>query len=372
MSSKSLDKTILLCVLFLLGLGLVQVYSSSFIFATETYENGLYFFSRQLMFTVLGFAALIVSAYLPPKLIKPFSVLMWMIALTGIVLTFVPGLGVQSGGAHRWLRLPFGQRFEPAELLKLSFPLIFVTMAVWKEESIWQKSLICTALFAPLALLHYQPDFGTLAICFLVGFFLLFSFGLKIRYVVAAILGAIPTFYFLVIQRPYRMARLQAYLDPWSDPGEKGFQVIQSMLSFHSGGIFGAGLGEGQGKLFFLPEAHTDFTLAVLGEELGFIGFAFLMMIYGLMIFRGFQIALRANDDWQKGAVLGLILMFFFGVFINVGVVMGLLPTKGLTLPFLSYGGSSLVCNCVAFGLILNMERQQHSVRAASRSRGRA
>ncbi len=351
------DKTILLSVFFLIGLGLVQVYSSSFIFATEVYEDGLYFFRKQFIYALLGIGLLAFGALMPRKYLRSFSLALFAVAVMGIMLTFIPSLTVKAGGAHRWLRLPFSQRFEPAELFKISFSLVLPMLLLWHAKNPYYKIAASCSLLIPFVLLHYQPDFGTLIMCFLVGFFLLYIYGLSYRYMLFSGLMAIPAFYFLVVQKPYRMARLQAYIDPWADPGQKGFQVIQSLLTFHSGRFFGAGLGEGQGKLFFLPEAHTDFTLAVLGEELGFVGFAFLMMIYGLLIFRGFQVALRCQDQWERGAALGLILIFFFGVFINAGVVMGLLPTKGLTLPFLSYGGSSLLCNCLAFGLILNFER---------------
>ncbi|MCB0412631.1 MAG: FtsW/RodA/SpoVE family cell cycle protein, partial [Bdellovibrionales bacterium] len=162
----------------------------------------------------------------------------------------------------------------------------------------------------------------------------------------------------LVVQVPYRYQRIQAFLDPWSDPSHKGFQVIQSMLSFHSGGLTGVGLGQGQGKLFFLPEAHTDFTLAVLGEEMGFLGFLLVVSLFGFIVFRSLQIALQ-NEDFERRAIaLGLCLVFSFQIFINMGVSMGLLPPKGLTLPFLSYGGSSLICSCLAMGWILNLDRQ--------------
>ncbi len=151
-----------------------------------------------------------------------------------------------------------------------------------------------------------------------------------------------------------------AFLDPWADPSQKGFQVIQSMLSFHSGGVTGAGLGESQGKLFFLPEAHTDFTMAIFGEEMGFTGFCFVLMIYGYLVVRGLQLASRTEDIFARAVSLGLSLTFGFSVFINVGVVTGLLPTKGLTLPFLSYGGSSLLMTAFMFGLLLNIQRQEN------------
>ena len=358
---SGLDNTLLLSILFLMGLGLVQVYSSSFIFATEVHEDGLYFFRKQMVAAGVGVALLMTVALMPTRWLKPLALILWVGAVGGLALTFVPSLAIKAGGAHRWLKLPLGQRFEPAELFKVSFPLVLALIVAWRPRRRFAQMTAAIGVGLPFFLLHFQPDFGTLAMSFLVGFAVIYAFGLRKRYVAMTVLAALPAFYFLVIQKPYRMIRLQTYLDPWADPAEKGFQVIQSLLTFHSGGVFGAGLGEGQGKLFFLPEAHTDFTLAVLGEELGFVGFGFLMMIYGLLVFRGFQIALRTEETWARSAVLGLILMFFFGVFINAGVVTGLLPTKGLTLPFLSYGGSSLICNCVAFGFLLNFERRLRS-----------
>ena len=191
-----------------------------------------------------------------------------------------------------------------------------------------------------------------------MGISLLFIFGLSFKYLIAAGLAAVPLFYFLVRNVPYRHARVQAFLDPWSDPAQKGFQVIQSMLAIHSGGLTGQGLGQSQGKLFFLPEAHTDFTLAVFGEEMGFVGFVVILALYGYVIFRSFQIAIKSENIFHKAFSIGLGMTFGLSVFINAGVVMGLLPTKGLTLPFLSYGGSSLVTLCVMFGILINIERK--------------
>jgi cell division protein FtsW len=209
---------------------------------------------------------------------------------------------------------------------------------------------------APLVLLYKQPDFGSLVIIVLVALALLFTFGLSLKWLIGAGVALIPIFYFLVWNVGYRKARIQAFLDPWSDPAQKGFQVIQSMLSVHSGGLTGVGLGQGQGKLFFLPEAHTDFTMAVFFEEMGFFGALFILALYGFVIFKGFQIAIKAQDMFKKTLALGLITTFAFSVFINVAVVLGLVPTKGLTMPFMSYGGSSLLILSFLFGILLNLE----------------
>lgn len=355
------DQGLLLSVLFLLGLGLVQVYSSSYIFAIESMEDGLFFFRKQLIFSILALATLFVAASLPWKWAKRMAMVSLGIAVVGLILTYVPGLAIKAGGAHRWIQLPFGQRFEPSELLKVCFPFLMAWILTDDKNRFgvleWPVRLLLIA--APLTLLLGQPDFGSFVICTAIAIGVWFAFGLKWSYVFAAALISVPAFYVLVIQVPYRYARIQAFLDPWSDPSHKGFQVIQSMLSFHSGGLWGSGLGQGQGKLFFLPEAHTDFTLAVLGEEMGFIGFAIVLSIYGFIILRALQISMRAQDNQSRAIALGICLVFALQTFINMGVAMGLLPTKGLTLPFMSYGGSSLLCTCLAMGWLLNLDAEQ-------------
>jgi cell division protein FtsW len=349
----------MLAIMALLGVGLVQVYSSSYIFATETYDDALFFFRRQAFFVGLSFLVLLIAAKIPFRWLEKWGWTLWVGSLLGILLTFVPGMGVRVGGAARWINLSGGFRFEPSEMAKLSFCLFFGSLLMRKENFLarihWTALLGLVVL--PLALLLKQPDFGSFAIIAMVGFTLLFVFGLKWRYIFVSLAMAVPAFYMLVMNVPYRRARVLAFLDPWSDPEAKGFQAIQSMLSFFSGGLAGQGLGEGQGKLFFLPEAHTDFTLAVLGEEMGFIGFILVLALYGFVIMRCFQLAMRAESQFQKALAVGVGVTFALSVFINAGVVMGLLPTKGLTLPFLSYGGSSLLVLSLFFGFILNLER---------------
>lgn len=355
---RYLSSSLFLAIITLLGIGLVQVYSSSFIFAIESYGDGLFFFKRQLIFALVAFAVLIGTIHIPFRIIEKYGWALWIVATLGVAATYVPGLGVRVGGALRWIQLPMGLRFEPGELLKIAFSVWFASLLVRKENFLGKIKWHWLFLFiaVPMLLILKQPDFGTFAIILVVAVTLLFAFGLQWKYIGAALAVIIPAFYFLVMTVPYRRARVLAFLDPWSDPAQKGFQVIQSMLSFHSGGLTGVGLGQGQGKLFFLPEAHTDFTLAVLGEEMGFVGFVVILALYGFVVFRGIQIAVKAEDTFKRALALGLSVTFGLSVFINAGVVMGLLPTKGLTLPFLSYGGSSLISLCFMFGLILNIE----------------
>jgi cell division protein FtsW len=355
-----MDRGILLATLFLIGLGLVQVYSSSYIFAAETYGDSLFFFRKQILFAFLGIATMLITANLPWKWARKFGVLCWGIAVLGVLLTFVPGVGQKIGGSYRWLKLPMGFRFEPGELLRVSFPFMLAPLIADYAKGIinrrwWARFAL---VLSPLILLYRQPDFGSFVIISSVTFLLFVTFGLRWRFVIAGAVTAIPVVAVMIWSSPYRLLRVQAFLDPWADPAQTGFQVIQSLLSFYSGGLTGVGLGQGQGKLFFLPEAHTDFTLAVLGEEMGFIGFFILLMVYGFIVFRGFQITLHLKKYQERALALSLSLLLVFAVFINAGVALGLLPTKGLTLPLLSYGGSSLICTGLCIGWLLNLGRE--------------
>ncbi len=368
MKTKFLASSLFLSVVTLFGIGLVQVYSSSYIFATESYGDGLYFFKRQLVFTLISACILFATTQIPFNLIRKYSWLIWPAAFILVCATFIPHIGVRVGGALRWIQLPFGLRFEPSEILKIGFSFIFASL-VCRQQNFLRNvkwGWVFLLIVAPLAVLLKQPDFGSFAIILLVGTALLFTFGLNMKWLVLGGLSSLPALYFIVWHSPYRRARVQAFLDPWSDPAQKGFQVIQSMLSVHSGGLTGQGIGQGQGKLFFLPEAHTDFTMAVFSEEMGFIGVAALLALYGFVVFRGFQIVIKSNDVFKKTLALGLIMTFAFSVFINVGVVMGLVPTKGLTMPFLSYGGSSLVVLSFLFGILLNIEMSETNSKSTS------
>ncbi|MDZ4662105.1 MAG: putative lipid II flippase FtsW [Pseudomonadota bacterium] len=355
-----LDQILLLLFLTLTGIGLVQVFSTSFIFATESHGDGMFFLKKQLMFTVLAFIALFVCAYFPWKWFERLAPLLWIVCALLLLATFVPGVGVKAGGASRWIGLPFGFRLQPSELMKVALPFYFSYLLVhpmeWLGKHRWTFRIL--SLFLPLGILLFQPDFGSFAVMLMVLILLLVAFGLRWSYIITATISTSLLFFILIMESPYRRARLFSYLDPWSERNQSGFQLIQSLLSFRSGGLAGVGLGQGQGKLFFLPEAHTDFTLAVLGEELGFCGVFIVLSLFGFLIYRGFQIALRASSEFERSVALGLIMIFSLSVFVNVGVALGILPTKGLALPFLSYGGSSLITLGIIFGLLLNIRRR--------------
>ncbi len=372
--------SLFLVLIFLLGLGLVQVYSTSYIFATEAYGDGLHFVRKQILFVIVGLSGMMIVARMPWLWVYRMGLFFWWASVLGVLLTFIPDVGVRVGGASRWLQLPFGYRFEPTELMKVSYPFVLggwvillfqarlhatslqrvgqtlaVTFGSYMRELPRKWWISGFLLLAPLGMVLKQPDFGSFAICGVLVLSLLFVFGLPLIWFSVMAGLALFGLWGLILTEPYRLARFHAFLDPWADPSEKGFQVIQSLLSFYSGGLWGKGIGQSQAKLFFLPEAHTDFTLAVFAEEFGFIGFFVLTMLYGFVVFKGFQIAMITSDLQKKAIALGLTVVFMLSVCINVGVALGMLPTKGLTLPFLSYGGSSLLCTCFAFGCLLNL-----------------
>ncbi len=350
-----------MCVFFLSGLGLIQVYSSSFLFATERYESGLFFFNRQLIFTVLGWAGFFILALTPWRLNLRLGIALWIFAVLALALTLLPQTGVSVGGAKRWISLPFSIRFQPSELLKATTPFLLVWLLALKEKRTGPNLLFgafsLLALALPVVVLILQPDVGTAILLSTLIFALIFILGWPWPYFAtgfAAIAGAL---YYLIVISSYRFARWEAFLNPWEDPSGKGFQVIQSLLGVHSGGLFGAGLGKGQSKLFFLPEAHTDFTLAVFAEETGFVGLLILLSVYAFLIYSGWKVSLKTNDFCEKALAFGLVFIFAIGVFIHCAVNLALLPAKGLTLPFLSYGGSSLVCSFLLFGWLISIEK---------------
>ena len=358
---SEVDFDLFLVFFLFLGIGLVQVYSTSFIFATERLGNGLFFFKKQAIFSLLSIAVMFCFMSVPLKYLKRYGLLLWLGAIAAVLAVFIPGVGVRVGGALRWIQLPFGIRFEGAEYLKVFLPIALAGMMTgpWKIFGRWSFAVKSVLVALPMLVLLKHPDFGSFVILSAVIFSVFFAFGLAWKYIAGLVVFGLSSFLALIWFVPYRKARLMAFLDPWSDPNGSSFQVIQSMLGFYSGGITGKGLGQGQLKLFFLPEAHTDFTLSVFAEEFGFIGLVFILFLFGFVVVKGIRISLRLQDYYYRILTVGLTSMFAFQVFINMGVNMGLLPTKGLTLPFLSYGGSSLVAMGILFGILLNVSRYQ-------------
>jgi len=355
------DNTILLLAVVLTCLGVVMVYSSSSIMADKRYADGFYFLKRQGVYAILGFALMAAAMHVDYQVLRKLAVpfLIGCVLLLGAV--FLPGVGSTAGGASRWIRLA-GISVQPSELAKLGLILYMAHSLAKKKNKI--KSL--TWGFLPymlvLALLLFflllQPDLGGAITLGCVAMVMLFVAGTRLVYFLSAIILATPFLYFLVMNVDYRRRRILAFLNPWEDPTNTGFQIIQSWIAFGTGGLFGNGLGEGRQKLFYLPEAHTDFIFSVIGEELGFAGVFIVTAMFLILVLRGIRAAQAAPDDFGKYLAFGISLLIGLEAFVNFAIVMGMLPTKGLALPFLSYGGTSLVTTLLAVGVLLSVSRQ--------------
>lgn len=363
---RDVDTTLLLITVSLTCIGVVMVYSSSAIMAAERFHDGFYFLKRQLLYTLIGFVLMAVATYFNYKNWRKLAVISLLGSIVLLALLFVPGFGVRVGGAMRWLRLP-GLTVQPAELVKLTLVLYLAHSLTRKREKV--RSLLkgylpyMIVLGLLLGMLLKQPDLGSAIIIAGVALAMLIVAGVRWRYLLPTILMTLPVVYFLIMQVDYRRRRIMAFLDPWADPFDTGFQIIQSMVAFGKGGILGQGLGIGEQKLFYLPEAHTDFIFSVIGEELGLIGVLVVAALFLMLVLCGIRIALQCQEPFGRNLAFGLSFLIGLEAFVNLAVCMGLLPTKGLALPFISYGGTSLVVSLVAVGILLNISNSLGSAK---------
>ncbi len=370
------DASLLLVAMVLALLGLVMVFSASAVVAGNRFHDPLYFLKRQLAWLAFGFLLLHVASRLDYAVWRRMALPMVACSAVLLILVLVPSIGIAVKGARRWLRVgPLS--VQPAEFVKLVVVVYLAAYLAKKEERVteWIAGLLPPLIVSGLVagLVVWQPDLGTAVVIGLVTMGLLFLGGARLWHLTALVLSGLALLFALVRTSPYRWQRLMTFVDPWKDPTDAGFQMTQSFLAFGSGGLFGIGLGESKQKLFFLPEGHTDFMLALVGEELGLLGTAFVMVLFMILVLKGFQIAGRAREPFGRYLALGITLLLGLQVLINAGVVTGLLPTKGLTLPLMSYGGSSLLVSLVGIGILLSVSRdRQGGRRAEMYGRGRA
>lgn len=350
------DPWLLLPVLLLVAGGLVMVYSASAVKAGAELHDPFHFLERQLAAALVGLLALLAGLRLGARGAEKLATAVLGLAVLSLLLALVPGIGAAAGGARRWIGLgPF--HFQPAELAKVALVLYLARSLARKQSQVrvfsigFLPHLLVAGVLAGLCLL--QRDLGTGVVLALVLFAMLFAAGAKVSYLVGAALLAVPIAWKAVAGTPYRMERIEAFLDPFRHRGGAGFQMVESLLGIGSGGWLGQGLGQGKAKLFYLPAAHTDFIAAVVAEEAGLLGVALLLLLYAAFTWRGFRAAFRAPDAFGCYAALGITVLVAAQALINLSVVFVLLPTKGLTLPFVSYGGSSLVTLMGASGLLL-------------------
>ncbi|HVR63550.1 MAG TPA: putative lipid II flippase FtsW, partial [Polyangia bacterium] len=355
-SEIGVDRVLCGAVLALLGFGMVMVFSSGAVFAAKRYGDATYFLKRELVYAVLGLCAMSLALRTDYSVYRRLAYP--LLALSIVALAAVLKIGSRAGGAIRWFRLgPLS--FQPSELAKLALAVYLATLLARQAEKVrvfsvgFLPPLLVTGTM--MGLLLKQPDLGTAVIFGVVALGLLFVAGTRASYLILALLVAAPAGWKFIVSTPFRMRRMLAFLDPWAFRRDVGYQITESLISVGSGGVTGLGLGDGRQKLFFLPEAHTDFILSIVGEELGLIGVLAVIAAFGVLVWRGLRAALRARDVFGCYLAFAITAMFGLQALVNIGVVLGSLPTKGLPLPFISYGGTSLVVSLFMAGILGNI-----------------
>jgi cell division protein FtsW len=358
------DKWLIAAVVALVIVGLMMVASSSVMVSSKLFHHPFHFLVRQVCYLGFGFFLALIVVRIDIQQWEKWSVSLLFVCLLMLILVLIPGVGRVVNGSRRWLSLgPVG--IQVSELAKIIMILYVAGYLVRQQEALKQgifgfiKPMIVLATTAFLLLL--EPDFGATVVIVATVMAMLFLTGVKLRYYVGLMILTAICLAFLAISSPYRMARLTAFLNPWADQFNSGYQLTQSLIAFGRGGWFGVGLGDGIQKLLYLPESHTDFLFAVLAEELGLCGILLVLALYSILVCRGLIIGYRAHEQGQLFAAYtayGITCWLGLQAAINIGVNAGLLPTKGLTLPLLSYGGASIVVNCIAIALLLRIDHE--------------
>ncbi|HEY2420519.1 MAG TPA: stage V sporulation protein E [Neobacillus sp.] len=352
---------ILMIVTFtLLAIGLIMVYSASAVWAEDKFHDSFFFAKRQTLFAVVGIAAMFFIMNINYWTWRTWAKTILIVCFVLLVLVLIPGIGNERNGSRSWIGVG-AFSIQPSEFMKLAMIAFLAKYLSERQKLItsFKKGLVPSLglAFIAFAMIMLQPDLGTGTVMIGTCVVMIFIAGARIsHFVFLGLLGA-AGFIGLIASAPYRMERITSFLDPWQDPLGSGFQIIQSLYAIGPGGLFGLGLGESRQKFFYLPEPQTDFIFAILSEELGFIGGSFILLLFSLLLWRGIRIALGAPDLFGSFLAVGIIAMVAIQVMINIGVVTGLMPVTGITLPFLSYGGSSLTLMLMAIGVLLNISR---------------
>jgi cell division protein FtsW len=355
------DKVLFTATLLLICASVVMVYSASAILALERFEQPYLFLTKQVMWVVLGLAVLAIAMRVDYRTYRNDTFVWSLLGFVGVALVVVL-FSSPVNGTRRWFGVG-GLGIQPSELAKIGC-ILFTALVLERRMhriddlsySLLPVGIVTGAL---VGLILFQPDFGTAVALLLIVTVMVFAAGLSYRYFVGTLLAMIPVVYLVLMAAPYRRERLLIFWDPERDPLGAGFQILQSLIAVGTGGVFGRGLMEGVQKLFYLPEAHTDFIFAVIGEELGLIGATATLACFCLIAWRGTRIALRAQDSFGSFMALGLTAMIVVQAFINMSVVLSLMPTKGIPLPLVSFGGSSLLISLLGMGMLLNISQHE-------------
>lgn len=355
---RNIRISIFVVTAILIAVGTIMVYSSSAIYAYEKMGDSLFYLKRHLLFLLMGAVGCLIMMSLDYRLLRRHSRLIIAFTLILLALVLIPALGFEAGGARRWFKIA-NLSFQPSEMAKLGLIIYLADFLTRKEPNINNpvQTLIPLVIVAGAAmgLILLQPDLGTVIVIALITLILLFSAMIRWSYIFGFFALSLPVMYFLVYRVPYRWRRVVTFLNPWVDPKGTGFQIIQSFLAFGSGGLLGVGLGMSKQKLFYLPEAHTDFIFSIIAEELGLVGTVSIILLFIVLIWQGMRAVFKIEDSFGRYLALGIISMVGLEVIINIGVTIGALPTKGLPLPFISYGGTALLIHLLSLGLLFNI-----------------
>ncbi len=360
-SRRRPDMILLGSILALLGIGVVMVYSSSAVKGYLQFDDPLHFLKMEILWVGIGLVAMIISMRIDLRYLRQWAKPALFLAIALLVMVKIPGLGRRVNGADRWIGLgPLS--IQPSEVIKLAMILVMAHILAidpHKIRSFRKGVLPILGLLGLIAgLIMLQPDLGTTLAIGGTTFFMLIAAGARVGHLLTLGGVALGLVVAAIAAAPYRMRRILAFLDPWADPSGKGYQTIQALLALGPGGLFGLGLGQSKQKFLYLPENHTDFIFAMIGEELGFVGATLVVMLFFLLVWRGYKVAMSAPDAFTGFLAVGLTSMVAIQAMINMGVVSGVLPVTGITLPFLSYGGTSLVFTMLGVGVLLNISRQ--------------
>lgn len=358
-NNVSYDIGLLFPVLFLVGIGIVMVYSASSAVALKKYGSDFLFLKKQAFFALIGLIGLVICRHLPYRWYRSMTYPLLALALALLLAIQFTDFGFSAGGAARWLR--FGiLTFQPSEFARLAL-IIFLAYSLDKKGDRLKDFYIgfvphVVVLSAFAACIIGQPDFGSVMILAALTWLMMFVGGVRCLYLFGSLIILIlPLAYYFLTSSQYRMSRILGFLNPWQYPADEGYQIIHSLMAFGTGGLWGTGIGKGYQKLFYLPEPHTDFIFSIIGEEFGLVGVVIIIVLYAWILFKGIKIARNAPDTFGSLMAIGLTTAMGMQICINMGVTLGLLPTKGLTLPFLSYGGTSLLLNMASIGILMNI-----------------
>lgn len=357
---RQADYWVVACAITLLIIGIVMIFSSSAVIAAERYGDPYYFLKRQAVWAIIGIAAMVVTMRTDYRAYNRYSYLFYALAVMALIAVLIPGVGHSVNGARRWISLGFGT-FQPSEFSKLALMIFFAGLLAKKSDE--GKLDDFQFGFAPnlaalgfiFFLIQFQPDLGTAIMIALVVFFMFIVAGMRMSHIIGAGLLASPLIIVSIFTVAYRKKRILSFLNPWEDSTDSGYQIIQSFISFSNGGLAGTGLGGSQQKLFYLPEPHTDFIFSIISEEMGFIGATIVLGLFVVLTWRGFRIGLRVRDKFGSLLALGITFAISAQAIVNIAVTLGMLPTKGLPLPFISLGGSALVMWMISVGILTNI-----------------